>query len=254
MKTNRLAEIFEGWRQVIESAESPFSKLAIFVLPIIAPIVPASFTGLHMYQLLLQIFGEERKVLSGLLALTVAIVLELLGYVGAITFIKSVFDLVRKGRDEYLVPVTINFMAYVFYLALMFMVNIKLGEYFQTPKIINSIIGWLSFITVPTGLLAANYLSSKEHKEEDREARNASNEFRLKKKALEKGMNIFAAPVTYQTEVKQEESGDGDWRTYTPEQQYEIKYVLTPSQIMSKYRVKRSTAYAYKTSKYDIEK
>jgi len=50
-----LANFFNKQREIIEAAETPFSKLAIFILPILAPSVPAFMTGLHLYKLLLKI-------------------------------------------------------------------------------------------------------------------------------------------------------------------------------------------------------
>jgi len=97
----------------------------------------------------------------------VAVVLEMLGYVGAISFIQSLFRWVRTREDRYILPFALNGFAYLFYLLAMYLINVQLGVYFQTPTIINNIIGLLSFVTVPTSLLAANHLSQKEEKEED---------------------------------------------------------------------------------------
>ena len=246
-----LAQKFNSWRTVIEAAETPFQKLAIFFLPILAPVVPATFTGLHMYKLLLEVFGEGQRVISAVLAFVVAIVLELLGYVGAMTFISSVFDLVRKGRDEYLIPAVINFFAYAFYLVLMFMVNIKLGQYFGTPQIINSIIGWLSFITVPTGLLAANYLSAKETKEFEKEIFLERKDERLKKAFIKSGGNPFSTSQVYEVATPIVEEGKrGDWRLLNKQERHEVVHVLSVEEIMSKHNVARSTAYEWK--KYEV--
>ena len=52
-----LANIFIKQREIIEAAETPFAKLAVFILPILAPAVPAFMTVLHVYQLLDKIFS-----------------------------------------------------------------------------------------------------------------------------------------------------------------------------------------------------
>lgn len=187
---NKLATILNSWREVIEAAETPFSKLAIFILPILAPSVPATLTGLHIYKLLLEIFTfSSADVVSKILAFIVSIVLELLGYVGAISFIQSVFRWIRYRKDEYLLPSALNGIAYVFYLVAMFLINVQLGRYFGTPDIMNNIVGLLSFVTVPTSLLAANHLSQKEEKEETVKEEDAKRTERITKYKIKHGIN-----------------------------------------------------------------
>lgn len=216
--TNRLAEFFNKQREVIEAAETPFAKLAVFVLPILAPSVPATFTGLHIYKLLLEIFTfSNSQPIAFTLSLIVSIVLELLGYVGAISFVQAVFRLIKTWNSLYILPAILNGLSYVFYLILMFLVNYKLGEYFQTPIIINTIVGLLSFVTVPTGLLAANYLSQKEIKEEDKELRRERKEERLEKAKIKYG-NL---PENLPKEKKVSENLPKDWRKLRPMLSYE---------------------------------
>lgn len=218
--THRWADFFDSVRETIEAAENPFAKMAIFILPILSPLVPASFTGVHMFKLFQTIFTFAYAVyLSAAMALIIGVVLEMLGYVGAITFIKSLFRLVRaKGEAEYWLPFVLNLFAYLFYLVAMFMINVRLGEYFQTPAIINSIVGTLSFITVPTGLLAANHLSQKEEDEHDNVIRQEGREDRLKAKALKAGINIFqqTTPVQPEAQSKNGRSAKmpGDFKDY----------------------------------------
>ena len=197
---SRLANFFDRQREIIEAAETPFAKLAIFLLPILAPIVPAALTGLHLYKLFLEIFEFADQIAVGL-AVLVALVLEMLGYVGAISFIQAIFRWIKTRNSLYALPSLLNGLAYVFYLILMFMVNYKLGEHFKTPAIINTIVGLLSFVTVPTGLLAANYLSQKELKEEEREDKVSRREERLEKARIKAGKlsgKLPGASVSYQ--------------------------------------------------------
>lgn len=189
--TNWLANIFIWQKEVIESAETPFSKLAIFVLPIVAPLVPAFMTGLQLFKLFIKLFTFKYALeISATMAFTIAIVLELLGYVGAITFIRSLFRLIKnEKKDSYWLPVLLNGSAYVFYVAIMWLINFKLGEYFQTASIINSIFGFLSLITIPTGLLAANHLSQKDEDEIEERNNDKKRIERLQKYAIAHGMN-----------------------------------------------------------------
>lgn len=181
MQETFLSRLFNKVGEVIESAETPFAKMAVFVLPILAPIVPATFTGLHLYKLLLEVFPQYGTSFMVSLSVVVGIVLELLGYVGAIQFIHSVFRLIRFKDERYWLTVGLTGIAYVFYLAAMFLINMRLGEYFQTPVIINNIIGLLSFITVPTGLLAANYLGSKSEDSLDYQLRQENRQDRMER-------------------------------------------------------------------------
>lgn len=203
MKTsNWLANIFDWNRQVIEAAETPFAKLAIFVLPILSPLVPAFMTGLHVFKLMHVIFdfGENTYQVSMSMAVVVGVVLELIGYVGAISFVRDVYEFVKTRTLEYLVPAVINGFAYAFYLVTMYLINFRLGSYFQTPEIVNQIVGLLSFITVPTGLLAANHLSKKERDEVLEKRHQEKREDKLKVNAMKNGLNPFqtgqSAPET----------------------------------------------------------
>lgn len=223
--TSRLANFFNKQREIIEAAETPFSKLAIFILPILSPIVPASLTGLNLFKLFLIIFTfSGANNLSIFLSVLVSLVLELLGYVGAISFIQAVFRLVKTRNMLYALPAILNGCAYVFYLILMFLINYKLGEYFQTPDIINTVVGILSFVTVPTGLLAANYLSQKEIKEDEKEIRKESREERLEKARIRAGGNPAAVmneqnvrsvkQRTKSTNERSERTSNGELRTF----------------------------------------
>lgn len=250
MANNKLATFFNNVRETVEAAETPFAKMAVFILPIIAPLVPAVMTSMHMYQLMLEIFDFSwASGLSFFLSFTVGTVLEMLGYVGAITFIKSTFDLVRKGKDEYLLPFGLNGTAYMFYLVAMFMINIQLGKYFGVAPIVNSIVGLLSFITVPTGLLAATHLSSVEMKENDAELLRQNRDFKLRKQALKQGINIFSNEKVYEFDAASAKSKKSDWRLLTTKEKHEVQHVLSVKDILEKYHVSRATAYNWKNGK-----
>lgn len=249
------AEKFNEWRNTIEAAETPFAKFAILILTPLAALIPSVLTSMHMYKLFLQMFEfNGGKYLAAALSFVIGVVLELLGYVGALQLIKAVYDVIRKGRDEYLVPVVLNLLVYVFYLFGIYQINVALARYFEIPEIFSRIIGLLAFITVPTGILAANHLSLKENKEEEIEERNFISDQKLKAKAIRKGINIFAEgqTTTYPSEVKSVSKQKSDWRQLTPQEQHEAKHVLTPKELLEKYDIGRATAYAWKTDKYKV--
>lgn len=177
--THWLAEKFIIQREIIEAAETPFSKLAMFILPIISPLVPATMTGMHLYQIFLETFTfPKAEYLSGILAIVSGVVLELLGYVGAVTFIKSIFNYFSTRREEYLIPMLLNGFAYLFYLILLWMINYLLGRYLGVDPLLNNIIAALSFVTVPTSLLAGSHLSEKfwEERQSEIEKRSLEHE------------------------------------------------------------------------------
>ena len=258
MTTNKLAEFFNRQRELIEAAETPFAKLAIFILPILSPMVPATLTGMHLYQLFLEIFNFPGSDVFGVISSVIpSIVLELLGYVGAISFIQALFRWI-EGRydvdgDKFLVPAVLNFLAYVFYLAAMWMINVSLGEYFGTPTIVNSIVGLLSFITVPTSLLAANHLAIKDHDNKEERIRQEKREDKLKKKMIDSGMNPMAPQLTqYQATSQSPLPQQGrqkkdDWRLLSQPERHEVVHVLSPDEIMRKYGVSKATAYNWKS-------
>lgn len=245
MNTTFLARFFNKVREIVEAAETPFAKLAIFILPIMAPIVPASFTGMHMFQLLEELFDFGRPVSLGL-AVIVGLVLEMLGYVGAIEFIHALLKKIRSGNDEFWYPAIVTGVAYVFYLIAMFMINVQLGRYFGTPSIVNSIIGLLSFITVPTGLLAANHLSQRSVSEEEYVLRQEKREDRLKAKALKAGINVFGFEAMH-NQTQAAKAQKSDWRQLSEQEKHEVRHVLSAKDIMQKYGVGESTAFRWKS-------
>lgn len=183
-----LAQFFIKQREIIEAAETPFAKLAVFVLPIISPLVPAFMTGFHLFRLFKEIFSfQGSETAAFILSSLIALVLELLGYVGAVSFIQSFFAWIKYHSEEFVLPAVLNFLAYGFYLLAMWKINVMLGEYFGTAPIVNGIVGLLSFITVPTSLLAANHLSLKEVKEVEEKRYQESREDKLTKYRIKHG-------------------------------------------------------------------
>lgn len=260
--TNKLAEFFNKQRDLIEAAETPFAKLAVFILPILSPMVPATLTGMHLYQLFLELFTfDGAKAFAIIASVIPAVVLELLGYVGAISFIQALFKWIESrgydDADKFLVPAILNFLAYIFYLAAMWLINVSLGRYFQTPEIVNSIVGLLSFITVPTSLLAANHLAMKEHDAKEETVRKDKNTFKLQKEMLKHGINPLEQKVTQYQSATTATVGTpkkGDWRLLTRQERHEVKHVLSPKEIMQKYPVSKATAYNWKDdTKYKLD-
>ena len=275
--THWLAKKFIIQREIIEAAETPFSKLAMFILPIISPLVPATMTGMHLFQIFLDVFNfKGAEYLSGGLAFVAGLVLELLGYVGAITFIKSTFNYFSTQKAEYIIPMVLNGLSYTFYLVLLFMINYQLGKYLGVNPVLNNIIATLSFITVPTSLLAGSHLSEKswtekkqkeeedavklqqmDYEHQDSVRREQANlelskaeqerQYKLARHRINKGLPEH---VVYQqtSDVVRTDVPRGDWRMLNENQRNQCRHVLSVPQIMETFNVSKSTAYEWKKS------
>lgn len=252
-----LAHVFNSAREIIEAAETPFAKLVTFLLPILAPLVPSTITALHLYQLFMVIFriSELREIsfilsiLPGFASIMSGIVLEMLGYVGAIFSVRAIFRWIKEKTEEYLVPAALNLIAYMFYLVSMWLINVALGNYFGSPEIVTQVVGLLAFITVPTSLLVANHLAMKELEERDERLRKQKQEFRLEKLKIERsgGLDGFGGTRKvsgkfpehlrkFQKIVESFQKVSGDWRKLYPELSVEdlnCLATMSPSEILA---------------------
>lgn len=194
--SNFLANIFKWSSEVVESAESPFARLAAFLLPILAPITPAFLTSLRLYGLFLDLTNEtglpSQVALVG--AVITALVLEILGYVGTIAMVRFIYKWIKTKEDEYLIPTVMTGIAYVFYLGIMYLVNVQLTS--PTPNT-TAIFGLLGFLTIPAGLIFATNLVTSEEDKNDYILRQEKREDRLKSKALKSGINVFSKDVSF---------------------------------------------------------
>lgn len=248
-----LASIFIKQREIIEAAETPFSKLAVFILPILAPTVPATLTGMHLFKLFLDIFTfSYADNFAAVLSITTALVLELLGYVGAMSLIRNLYLWIKTREDTYLVPTVLNGTSYIFYIIAMFSINISLGNYFQTPEIVTNVVGILSFITVPAALLAANHLNEVYDEETRERTRKDESNQKMDMAKLKENTKIEKYKLKYgatsvRTPDVEDKTEKMDWRKFsaklTPEAKLELAN-LTPDQ-MREYS--KNTGYTYKT-------
>jgi hypothetical protein len=245
-RTNILSSFFDFIREVIESAETPFVLLALVILPIISPLVPAFVTGTRLI---------EELQWKPWVAWTTAAVLELLGYVGAIAFIKSIYRLRREGI---FLPVFLNGFAYFFYVFVMYLVNVRLGFLSGDSTIVNEIFAMLSFLTIPTGLLAAEHVSERSRKEEEERKRKDEKEEaeqirrersaeRLEKARIQAGKSLESSEKVSSEDGKKEESFQkvSDWRKVRPQlsrKDLEDLANLSPAQ-MARYAAEAHVTY-----------
>lgn len=246
---NFLASFFQGFREIVESAETPFAKLAIVILPIIAPLVPALLTGLRMQILLLNLIGDKLdKSIASYGAFIISVVLELLGYVGAVMFVRSIYNLIKNKTLEYYLPVFLTGIAYVFYLADMYSINVQLNS--ETPNTV-FIFGLLSFMTVPTGLLAATSITERQEKEQEYETRQEQRQDKMERFRIKHGTSRSTSESNMEV-PKQFRNNNGTMgrpsihqeRVFSFMEQYyqSTKNVATFTEVMTNLKLPQSTA------------
>lgn len=258
--SNFLASIFNWSSEVVESAESPFARLAAFLLPILAPITPAFLTSIRLYKLFLTILLETKLpdwvALIG--AIITALVLEILGYVGTIAMVRFIYKWIKTKTDEYLVPTAMTGIAYAFYLGIMYLVNVQLNT---TNPNTTAIFGLLGFLTIPAGLIFATNLVSSEENKNDYILRQEKREDRIKGKALKAGINIFEqqARLVETNSPSPSTKSNTDWRTVRrtlTRKQLEIIATSDDKTIQAMYPgIQQKTAWNWRASaKKELEK
>lgn len=196
MNTNFLKRMFEWSDEVVDAAQSPAAKLASTLLPILAPIVPAFITGIRLHGMYVDLIaGRFPDGVATFGAVITALVLELLGWVGTIALVRNIYQWVKIRQDEYLIPASLSFLAYVIYIADMFAINSH-----RTSA--DNIFLFLSLFSVPAGFMFAVMLVTGEDKKDAYQIRQEQREDRLKKAALKAGFNPFA-PVALNQDVPQ---------------------------------------------------
>lgn len=236
-RTNFIAGFFNWIREVIESAETPFVLFALIVLPVLAPAVPATVTGIRLH---------TELGLHWSISIVSAVVLELLGYVGAIAFIKSIYRWFRKEGS--LLSVLMNGFAYAFYVYAMYSINVRLGFLAGESSIVNEVFAILSFLTIPTGLLAAEHINERDQKEDKEKLRQEARKDRLERYKIKHGNLESSKKVPEGNGKFQESSGkSADWRKVRPKlsrQDLESLAHLNPDQIR---QYAETTGFTYKT-------
>ena len=246
MDKNILANFFDWNREVVEAAESPFARLAAFILPILAPSVPAFITGVRLYSLYLQLIGDKlppEVALAG--AVVTATVLEILGYVGIVAGVRFIYKWAKTRRDEYLVPMVLTGLSAVFYLVVMGLINIQLGHVEPNADLI---LAFLAALSIPAGLIFASNLVENEEKKSEYEIRQEKRDDKLKAKLIKAGIDPRTPIQTYQSSVPLEiiDTPKGDWRLLSDREKSLIRSTLSVQEIMGKHNVSRSTAFDWK--------
>ncbi len=182
LNKNFIASIFNWLRETLEAAESPFVLFALIILPIFAPLVPAVVTGIRL---------RDQLHFDPWIAYTTAGVLELLGYVGAIAFIKSIYRWRRQGG---FFAVLMTGAAYGFYVYAMYAINVRLGSLAGDSDVVSQVFAILSFLTVPTGLLAAEHVNERDEADEKERVRQEVRQDKMERYKIKHGANTERTP------------------------------------------------------------
>lgn len=185
--------------------------------------------------------------------------------------VDAVVDYIRGGRfnDWKSLSVVILFtLAIVAYIGVEVGLNVAIHTEDSTPQR-QMVIFLLSMLPLITGVGNGYYklklqqtLDAKDAElrsyEKEERIRQEKREDRIKKKMIENGMNPLQV-TQYQSSTptplpEPEKAKKDDWRLLTPQERHEVRYVLTPKEIMKKYPVSKATAYNWKdNSKYKMD-
>jgi hypothetical protein len=132
--------------------------------------------------------------------------------VGAIAFIRAIYKKFQKRGSG--LSVILNGLAYGFYVIAMYQINVRLGFLAGDNQIVNQIFALLSFITIPTGLLAAEHLNDRATFDNDAALRKEQREERLERLRIKQMGEVESSKkVSSGDGTFQESSGKSpDWR------------------------------------------
>lgn len=156
-----LKSFFDWIRDVIQTADLSIVLLILVVLPLLVPAVPAWVTMKNL---------EEQMRFDHSIAVLGGITIELLGYAGALLSLKAITDWMKekdlRNKKPLLWTAIINLLAYVFYLVAVVSINVILDNAAGKPTEYVLVIGLLCLLSVPSGMLSATRIISREEKAE----------------------------------------------------------------------------------------
>ena len=208
---NFLSEIFVYIRDVIDSANLPLVVLILVVLPLIVPIVPASVTGMNLFYVMQ--FPLWMSVISG-------ITIELLGFSSAILALRSITELVngKNSLKGLWVQMFVDVGAWLFYLIAVVMINVVMDNQIGKPNWYVIVIGFLCLLSVPSSMLAATRINTRETNEQNERLRQEQREdkmerYKLRVQSKEQRTNVRRTNERAErTPIERSENGSFDVR------------------------------------------
>lgn len=256
-----LAHIFEDLGETFEKFNPALFKFLAAVLPYSTPF-PVAWLTMRSAETFLDFTPQ--------VAFTFVFGLEGMGLWFTSLFVDSIIDVIRSRNPKTMSLVLLFGFVVAAYVFLLVNLNVTLKTSTgDSNPALERVITLLCFLPLLTGVGNGYYKwkleqNDKEIKKAETEAATANQirqerrEDRLKSKMIEKGMNPLQV-TQYQSSTptpipEPEKAKKDDWRLLTPQERHEVRYVLTPKEIMKKYPVSKATAYNWKdNSKYKME-
>lgn len=257
-KTTWLADFFERLGETFEKFNPAAFRFLAAVLPYSTPFPVAWLTMKS---------AEAFLGFTSGVAFTFVFGLEGMGLWFTSLFVDSIIDVIRSRNSKTLALVALFGMVVSAYVFLLVNLNVTLkASSGDTNPALSRVITLLCFLPLLTGVGNGYYKwkleqkgneKTKVRKEEELEEKRhqEKREDRLKAKLISQGINPLVQYQSATPSVVEEPTSSkstpkrGDWRLLTPNQRYEVVHILSVPQIMEKYNLAESSAYAWKAKK-----
>lgn len=252
MKTTWLAEFAEKVSITFEKFNPALFRLLATVLPYATPLPVAWYTSRSA-----QTFLHFTPGISGVFVFG----LEGMGILFTSLFVDSVIDWIRSRNVKTFALVAIFGVVVIAYVYLLVNLNVTLEQINNPDKnsALSQVITLMCFLPLLTGIGNGYYkwkLESKSLQDEnaqykrdadEREKERRSQE-RIKKAEIQAGINHEKVVYALENSTAQGNADPrkSDWRQLTDDEKYEARYVLSVPQLLKKYNIGKSTAYAWK--------
>lgn len=254
-KTEWLAKFFENLGEMFEKFNPAAFRFLAAVLPYSTPFPVAWLTMKS---------AETFLSFTPAVAFTFVFGLEGMGLWFTSLFVDSIIDVIRSRNSKTMALVALFGLVVAAYVFLLVNLNVTLkASSGDSNPALERVITLLCFLPLLTGVGNGYYKwkLEQEAKAEEKETlaiqredeiRKENNDLKLKKAMVKSGMNplmVYNSDTVSTQTPKTPEVKRGDWRLLTPEQRYEVVHILSVPQIMEKYNLAESTAYAWKSKK-----
>lgn len=182
MTKNFLKNVFDWFREVLEAADVPFVLLVLVVLPFVVPFVPAWVTARNLHEIMK--FPKEIAFVGGA-------TVELLGFAGAILLLRYITELVEDKSNRRWITVALTGFAYVFYLIAVIVINVILDWQAGKETYYVWVIFFLCLLSVPSGLLSASRIVTREHDSIKEKVRQENRNDKMERYRIKHGVRVY---------------------------------------------------------------
>jgi hypothetical protein len=186
---NFLKNVFDWIREALEAADVPFVLMLLVILPFVVPFTPAWVTGMNLYTIMK--FPDYVAYMGGA-------TIELLGFAGAILFVRSIMDYIQKKDPDEIIRIWLTGISYVFYLVSVIVINIILDIKAGKDWSYIWVIAALCLLSVPSGLLSASRIVKREDDSRGEKRHQENRSDRMSRWLIKHGMT----PREYSSDTK----------------------------------------------------